>query len=667
MGIADGEEDPLVGSSRPDHVVEIHKTASSISASALSTSSPSSSDLSAVSLQGHIAILPAAKKWWAVSRLWFTGEERNKARAYAGASIFMSILTTLLLLKISSVQSAFNSALSEKESAEFYSAVWSFVGIIIFAAPLFALNEYIDSRISIEWRSWMASRLISSYFNDLAYFRLKMDSKAIDNPDQRICEDVRSFTSSSVILAVGILRQIFYCVAFSGLLATLAPGLVGFLLAYAALGTIVTARVFGKPLTALAFHVLEKEADLRFDLVRVRENAESVAFYGADGRESRIAAGRLGTAVSVTRRQILIHAWLSLWQNIYSYATILIPSLLMAPRYFAGEVRFGTIVQVGFAFSKIEGALSYVITHLAQVSNLAAETERLDALMTAVAPDPRGGGVQRTSTTSRIISTSFNSRTSSTSFNRSSSSKEKSNGSNTIEDAGAGSKEKEKDDTTPSCLEIQSLHLTTPHGEKIICTDLSFKLSPGDSLLIVGPSGVGKSSLMRAVAGLWSTGSGLIATPPPSDLFFLPQKPYMPLGTLRQQLCFPDEPVRTYTEAANLKDLLITACLPDLLDRVGGLDSECDWSHMLSLGEQQRVAFLRLLRRRPSVAFLDESTSGVDSSTENRLYAALQSACSCYISIGHKKELLAHHTHVLEATGQGRWILQTTRQYQQRG
>jgi ABC-type uncharacterized transport system fused permease/ATPase subunit len=508
----------------------------------------------------------------------------------------------------------------------------------------------------------MASRLISSYFADLAYFRLKMDSKAIDNPDQRICEDVRSFTSSSVILAVGILRQMFYCVAFSGLLATLAPGLVGFLLAYAAIGTIVTARVFGKPLTALAFHVLEKEADLRFDLVRVRENAESVAFYGADGRESRIAAGRLGTAVAVSRRQILIHAWLSLWQNIYSYATILIPSLLMAPRYFAGEVRFGTIVQVGFAFSKIEGALSYIVTHLAAVSNLAAETERLDALMTAVAPDSRGGGVQRTTTTTttrRVITT--------TSFNRSNSSKEKTNGNDTIEDVGHDNG-KEKDGNTTSCLlDIQSLHLTTPHGEKIICTDLSFTLSPGDSLLIVGPSGVGKSSLMRAVAGLWDCGSGLIATPPPSDLFFLPQKPYMPLGTLRQQLCFPDEPVQTYTEDQSLEELLTSACLPDLLHRVGGLDSECDWSHMLSLGEQQRVAFLRLLRRRPAVAFLDESTSGVDSATETKLYAALQSTCSCYISIGHKRELLTHHTHVLEATGQGRWIFQTTRQYKQRG
>jgi putative ATP-binding cassette transporter len=534
----------------------------------------------------------------------------------------MSILTTLLLLKISSVQSAFNSALSEKESSEFYSAVAGFVGIIIIAAPLFAFNEYIDSRISVEWRSWMASRLISSYFADLAYFRLKMDTKvSIDNPDQRITDDIRSFTSSSVILAVGILRQMFYCVAFSGLLATLAPGLVGFLIAYAAIGTLVTARVFGKPLTALAFHVLEKEADLRFDLVRVRENAESVAFYGADGRESRIAAGRLSTAVAVTRRQILIHAWLSLWQNIYSYATILIPSLLMAPRYFAGEVRFGTIVQVGFAFNKIEGALSYVVTHLAAMSNLAAETERLDALMTAVAPDPRGGGVKRT----------------------------------TIN----------KNNKTRCCLELQSLHLTTPHAEKIICTDLSFSLSSGDSLLIVGPSGVGKSSLMRAVAGLWSTGQGVISTPPLSGLFFLPQKPYMPLGTLRQQLCFPDEPLQAFTEDEDLKKLLNVVCLPDLLGRVGGLDAECDWAHMLSLGEQQRVAFLRLLRRHPAVAFLDESTSGVDTSTENKLYAALKSACSCYISIGHKRELLAHHTHVLEAVGDGRWILQTVKQYQQ--
>ena len=173
---------------------------------------------------------------------------------------------------------------------------------------------------------------------------------------------------------------------------------------------------------------------------------------------------------------------------------------------------------------------------------------------------------------------------------------------------------------------------------------------------------------MRAVAGLWSEGSGIITVPSKKDLFFLPQKPYMPLGTLRQQLCFPDDPSGHSSSAKNedteLSTLLETVCLPDLSSRVGGLDADADWAHILSLGEQQRVAFLRLLRRRPAVAFLDEATSGVDTATECRLYEALRSMCSCFVSIGHRKELLAYHTHVLEAIGDGRWVLQTVVQYQ---
>lgn len=499
----------------------------------------------------------------------------------------------------------------------------------------------------------MARRLITAYLGDRAYFRMKMDPGAVDNPDQRICDDVRSFASSSVILAVGVLRQLFYCVAFSGLLASLAPGLVGFLLAYAVLGTWVTAAGFGRRLTVLAFNVLQKEADLRFDLVRVRENAESVAFYGADTREARSATGRLEEAVAVQRRQVAVHAWLSLWQNIYGYATILIPSLLMAPKYFSGEVRFGTITQVSFAFNRIEAALSYVVNHLAALSNLAAETERLDSLLGALNPGARtsenGGGVRR------------------------------------VEKMPPGGSL-----AVASELDIRGLCLTTPHGGRVLCNNLTFSLSPRQALLIVGPSGCGKSSIMRAVAGLWSQGSGIITTPPSKNIFFLPQKPYMPLGTLRQQLCFPDDPsggangsgggthgaasvVGTFIidnnsgngiEDNELRALLDAVCLPDLLSRVGGLDAEGDWAHMLSLGEQQRVAFLRLLRRRPALAFLDEATSGVDTATECRLYEALRTICPCFVSIGHRKELLAHHTHVLEAVGDGRWELQTVEQYQ---
>jgi putative ATP-binding cassette transporter len=285
--------------------------------------------------------------------------------------------------------------------------------------------------------------------------------------------------------------------------------------------------------------------------------------------------------------------------------------------------------------------LSFVINHLASLSSLAAETERLDALLSALGPD---GGVGAGASTGVRRSES---------------------------DLGGGG------------LRVEGLTLTTPHGELVLCRDLSFELRPGQSLLVVGPSGAGKSSLMRAFAGLWSRGAGVVHTPPHSQLFFLPQKPYMPLGCLRTQLVFPDVPAAgaalspsaaadvesggggklSPQDDAHLAHLLDVVSLPSLLSRVGGLDATCDWSHVLSLGEQQRVAFLRLLRRRPAVAFLDESSSGVDAAVERKLYQALAAACPCYVSVGHRKELVQLHTHVLAAQGGGRWTLCTAAEY----
>lgn len=577
-----------------------------------------------------------------------TGDERFSARVYAAASVALSLLTTLLLLKISSVQSAFNSALSEKDQPGFYHAVWGFVGIIIIATPLFAINEYIDARIAIEWRNWMARSLISAYLGNRTYFRLKIDPEGIDNPDQRICDDVRSFAGSSVGLAVGLLRQLFYCVAFAGLLASLAPKLVFFLFGYAFFGTFVTTVGFGRRLTALSYTVLQREADLRYDLVRVRENAESCAFYKADVREASIATGRLIDAVAASRSRIALQAQLSLFQNAYSYATILIPSLTMAPLYFAGQARFGDITQVSFAFNRIEASLSYIVNNLSALSSLAAETERLDALLNAL-----GSGSLLGKTTSSPRSPT--------------------EGSSMLQNGGRGGV-KRVTIPTHTGLEIQNLTLNTPHGERTLCRNVSLNLAPGQSLLIVGPSGAGKSSMMRAIAGLWSVGGGSITTQPDEQLFFLPQKPYMPLGTLRQQLCFPDYSSDDISSADSVRDtstssdeelakLLDVVALPDLMSRVGGLDAECDWAHMLSLGEQQRVAFLRLLRKRPAMAFLDEATSGLDDGTERRLYAALKDICSCYVSVGHRKELLMYHTHVLEAVGGGNWVLKSVSEY----
>lgn len=430
--------------------------------------------------------------------------------------------------------------------------------------------------------------------------------------------------------------------AFSGVLWSRLPMLVGFIFAYAFVGTLATAGTFGRKLASLTFTTLRREGDLRFDLVRTRENSESIAFYGGGAREDAAARARLAALVGVRRAAILWSAGLSLWVNIYSYATILVPSIMCAPLYFAGRMPFGVISQVGTAFSHIEAALNYVVNHLTSISSLAAVSSRLHALRDALVAT-RGGG----------------------------------EGGARIARAAAAD---------PG-LALRRLTVTTPDGARTLATALDLAVGAGQSVLIVGPSGCGKSSLLRAVAGLWDAGSGAVLCPPPEAVFFLPQKPYMPLGTLRDQLLFPrgggapadgadaatlpdadagDPAISPRPPPADLDDgallaLLREVRLPDLADRVGGLAADVEWGHVLSLGEQQRVAAARLLAARPGLAFLDEATSALDAASEDAIYASVAASVPCYVSVGHRPELASWHTHVLEGDGVGGWAVHDAR------
>ncbi|KAK9809945.1 hypothetical protein WJX72_002230 [[Myrmecia] bisecta] len=562
-------------------------------------------------------------KWLKVARLWFEGDERWLARGYALACVCLSLGTTTLLVRISYAQRNFETAMAGKDTVGFYKAVWEFVMIICIAAPLFALNDWVEARLVMEWRRWLTRQLLIGYFSNRAFFKLHQQLDTVDNPDQRICDDVPAFTDSSVMLCLGMMRKLFNCIAFAGVLYTVAPKLVLFLMAYSVFGTWFTASAFGKRLMRLSYRQLQNEGNLRFDLVRTRENAESIAFYSGEAREAAIATSRLILLINTLRLKLAWEAGLAIWTNCYSYATILVPSLLTAPRYFSGEVEFGVITQVGFAFHRIESALSMVVNNLSKFSGLAAETERLDSLFAAL----RNRGTEQL----RIVR---------------------------LPSPSAG-------------LSLQSLTLLTPGGGQTLCRDLDLGLAPGQSLLIVGPSGCGKSSLLRAIAGLWTDGSGIINCPMPVDMFFLPQKPFMPLGNLRQQLLFPSgEGTRELgsrrelsVSDLELQSLLEEVRLPALAERVGGFGAELEWAHVLSLGEQQRVAMLRLLLHRPGLAFLDEATGALDTATEAALYAALRRSCRSYISVGHRMQLLEYHTHVLENVGGSHWKFYTADQF----
>ncbi|CAD7702533.1 unnamed protein product [Ostreobium quekettii] len=570
--------------------------------------------------QTFAAILP---KWWKVAKLWFYGDDKLLARGYLIAAVVLSLLYTWLLVTISYAQRNFSTAMSEKRVAEFYQAVWMFVLIIAIAAPLFAFVNFVEGRLALAWRIFLVKKMVRGYFANRAFFTLNQYGVVVDNPDQRICDDIASFVASSVMLATEVLRKIMSCVAFAGVLWSISPSLVVYLFLYAGAGTWFTTWVFGKPLMSLNFRLLQKEGDLRFSLVRVRENNESIAFYKGEGREKSIVSDRFDKVVFTKISKINWAAGLGLWSNVYSYSTILVPSLFTAPLYFAGMIEFGVISQASYAFGRIEAALGAIVANFQEISGLAAQTERLAVMMDVLEDIEREG------------------------------------------DANAAGRQGQHivhlESQSPVVLQLEGLTFSTPGDKQYICDNQDVTLLQGEKLLIVGPTGCGKSSLLRAISGLWSRGKGTIRTPDVSSMFFLPQKPYMPLGTLRDQLLFPTSAWGSGHDEANLSDakllaLLRTVRLPGLADRVGGLDVEMDWSQVLSLGEQQRVAFLRLLLHRASLAFLDEATSALDINTEAALYEALNVAVGSYVSVGHRPQLVKYHTHVLEFVGNGSWL-----------
>ncbi|EFJ43625.1 hypothetical protein VOLCADRAFT_96169 [Volvox carteri f. nagariensis] len=694
-------------------------------------------------------------------------------------------LSVFPLVKISYAQRDFSTALSGKDVAGFYAAVRKFVVIIIVAAPLFSFNGWVEDRLVLAWRAYLTRRLTRAYFANRAFYHIQqrgdcmaaapasscpgtaatgggaataavvaaspasgaLGGGGIDNPDQRICDDVGSFVRSSVSLSLTLCRKIFSCVAFAGVLWGVSGSLVLFMFMYATVGTFVTTAMFGRVLTTLFYRQLAREADLRFSLVRVRENAESIAFYRGEGGERVRVLSRLDAVLAVIADRVRWSALYDLWTSVYSYATILVPSLLTAPRYFAGEIEFGVISQASFAFSRIDAALSIIINNLAQISGLAAETERLDSLIAAM-----GGPGSAASDAGRVLEEGDDAGRKG-SRGSAAAAAAAAVASLLLSSPGGGDVIRRRTDRDLRGLVLQNVTVVTPRGAggaggvaaaKLLASDLTFTLEPGQSLLVVGASGCGKSSLLRAIAGLWTTGSGVVVLPgggrggggdsscagaTRGSVFFLPQKPFMPLGDLRTQLTFPSavtagidvilmqgngdpwvtaastttQPTTATTSSSgggvrqgNHEDMsqpddeghlerapllesgsgargggegvqaLSDEELLALLDDVGGLDVELDWSSVLSVGEQQRVAVLRLLAAKPCLAFLDEATSALDGPTEGRLYGLIRKRIGCYVSVGHRMQLLQHHTHVLECLGSGTWRMDTSEQYQRR-
>jgi len=549
------------------------------------------------------------RQFWVISKSFFASERRHKARGFLLALLMMALAVGGVQVLMSYAGRDFMTAIARKDPAAYWAALGWYLGTFCLAIPIGVFYRWIEERLALLWREWMAQHLVKRYFNNRAYYRLR-SSQTVDNPDQRISEDIRNFTISSLSFLLIALNSLVTLLAFIGVLWMISGTLVAILVAYAVAGTAVSILI-GRKLVRLHYQQYGREADFRYGLVRVRDNAESIAFYRGEKREHLDLVNRLTAAVINMRLIINRNRNLAFFTNSYNYLALVLPVLVVAPMFMRGQVEFGVVTQAAGAFAAVLAAVSLIITQFGGLSTYLAGIQRLGSLW------------------------------------------------DQLDEQDAEEKRIELEAVKPPeensrLVKLGQLTICTPGMEKILVKELSFELRIHQSLMIMGASGTGKSSVLRTIAGLWPGGGGTLERPAFDHLMFLPQRPYMVEGSLREQLLYPypdrgveDSVIRKIVAEVNLSDVFTR--VDDDLDRV------VDWSNVLSLGEQQRIAFARLFLRRPDFAFLDEATSALDETNQEELYLKLRESGISFISVGHRTSLIQYHDRILELDRSGSW------------
>ncbi len=543
---------------------------------------------------------------------YWRSEDRWRARALLALLVLLLLAQTAFAVRINAQTGEFTSALAARDVPRFWQAIRACLLWVICAVPTYALYYAVRDGLGNRWRRWLTHHFLARYFSERRFYALAADT-AIDNPDQRLSEDIASFTQKSLFFGLILVGALIQLTGFSQVLWSISPELVYFLVGYASFGTFVTLRLFGQPLTVLNFRQLQREADLRFALIRVREHAEAIALHRGEAQELRQVHGRFDRVFDNFNRLIQRQFFLNLFQYAYAMLTLVLPSVLIAHQVLRGEMEVGRAVQAAGAYTAVLAAISLVVDNFENLSRFAAGVERLAAF-------------------ERVLHAP----------------------------SSAADRSQDANEGLP-LLRLQDLTVQTPAPSRTLLQHVSLTVAPGEGLLIMGPSGSGKSALLRTITGLWPAAAGCVQRPGEAQFLFLPQRPYMLLGgSLRSQLLYPC-PEQALGDA-RLLQVLAQVNLPQLLEWAGGLDGVLDWEKTLSMGEQQRLAFARLLLRQPRFALLDEATSALDLANEACLYGQLRGAGITPISVGHRRSLLLYHAWVLDILGQGRWRLIPARQ-----
>ncbi len=557
-----------------------------------------------------------ADAWTLIRPYWFS-EDRWAGRGLLLLVIGLNLGIVYINVLLNKWNNAFYNSLQDKDYGAFVSLIIRFswlAGLFILMA---VYQLYLNQMLQIRWRRWLTDRYLGAWLADGAYYRMQLTAGETDNPDQRIAEDLRLFVTGALALGVGGMRAVVTLVSFLGILwglsgsVTLPIGADGFTvpgymvwvaLVYAIAGTWLT-NLIGRPLVRLNFDQQRYEADFRFGLVRFRENTEGVALYRGEADELRTFRERFADVVrnwwDIMRRQKRL-TWFT---ASYGQAAIIFPFVVAAPRYFRGEIPLGGLMQTASAFGQVQDSLSFIVTAYTDIAQWRSVVLRLlgfERALERVRAEGAVEGVRR----------------------------------GPGPDAG---------------LALDRVDLRLPGG-RVLVEGVTLDIRPGDTTLISGPSGAGKSTLVRAIAGIWPFGHGEIRLPRDGRILFLPQKPYLPIGTLREVVSYPTPP--DGIDEAALREALEAVGLPELAARLG---EKAHWALGLSPGEQQRIAFARALVQKPEWLFLDEATSALDEETEAQLYALLRDRLpsTTLVSVGHRRTLRAFHARQLVVTPNG--------------